>query len=302
MLLKSGKGWGYKELARKAARSYGEDRYELAVVDVRSCLFRYLRTVCTARSLWKKMSCIFRIILKGIEAEMMHTFKEAFMAMRVDATYISSRQLYVFCDETRCSYREHLKIADRVAQKAAALEKLRECMSSYKRDLINVNAIIDVHTAFEGYLITHVEEVCLAYNGIEHVFGVAYTKPGQEDSFESDRLCARFTKEKGSVALLSEDYDCIALFGADLMVLEVVDNKICCVRMSDVMDTFGSSNREDLLYRCLLMGTDYNLGVKGIGPVKVQEIDTHAAREKAEECMSLQSLDIDEVRGFFCVT
>ena len=316
MLLKNGKGSGYKELAKKAERSQkfeiGKDNYELnltggqVVVDVRSCLFKYLRTVCTARSIWKKIHCIFRIILKGIEAEMMHTFKEAFMAIRADATRLSMKTggglLYVFCDERRCPYRERQKIASRIADKTAASERLTAYMNTYKRDLLNVDAIVDMHTAFEGYLITHVEEVCLAFNGIEHALGVPYTKPEQEDNFESDRLCARLAKN--SSIILSEDYDCIALFGADRMVLSDSsenEDKIRYVDMSNVMDAFGSSNREELLYKCLLMGTDYNLGVKGIGPARIQRLDTYAAKQEAEECMLLQSLDIDDVKRFFMI-
>jgi hypothetical protein len=248
--------------------------------------------------LWQKINCIFRIIINGLDSELRHTFDEAFTTIRSDTDKISTSQLYVFPSKTRCPYREHMKISHRIAEMDKASEEFRKCMSDYMKNLLNTRAIISLHAAFEMYLITHVEDICLTYNNVEDVLGVSYIKPEQEDSFESDRLCARIAN---LAPVFSEDFDCVVLFGAKSIILEVRDTTVRYISIDDLLDIFESNSREELLHKCIIMGTDYNIGMIGMGPMRIREIDVHTASNMAAECMLRQSLDISSMRRFFCL-
>ena len=119
----------------------------------------------------------------------------------------------------------------------------------------------------------------------------------EDDSYESDRLCARLDVD----AVLSEDFDCLALFGAQLIIMNAQKDIVSYVALSDLLQTFLSKDRTELVHKCCLMGTDYNLGVKGIGPKTIMKIDADTAQQQAHKCLSMQSIDIDSIEQFFRV-
>ena len=112
-------------------------------------------------------------------------------------------------------------------------------------------------------LITHIEPLCLAYNDTQNQskidFGAESVLSTANHSFESDRLCAVLEVD----AVLSEDFDCVALFGARVMIVSVDHDTASYVALSDVLRTFLCNSRDELVNKCCLMGTDYNLGMKG---------------------------------------
>lgn len=305
MELKSWKGSGYKELARstRARECHASERpFSKIAVDVRSRAFRYVRLNCSERKLWRKISCVFSIILRGIDAEVKSTFDDALESMKGEVEMMCAKgAVYVFCSGTPCPYKEPLR-SYRAKEKAEAREGLDRLLASYKKNVLDVREIVKCHTAFQRYLMTHIEEVCLTYY---HSSGISGSEllpelcvvPGEEDGFEPDRLCATM----GADAILSEDLDCVALFGAKIMVREVSMNTMSYVALSDVIEKFESHTREDVVYRCCIMGTDYNLGIKGVGPVKARKIDLFSLKDNAELCLSSQSIDVEKFIHFLLV-
>ena len=300
-MFKSSKGSGYKELAKRTeARrcDVSERPFQSVAVDVRSRVFRHMRQRLAKRQVWKKVKCVFGIILHGIETEVMLVLEETLSTVRAELDIIGCKAIYVFCSEARCPFREKTKIYERARAASAASKKLGECIERYKKGLLNVETIIICHTAFETYAITHLEDVCLAYNkalSSARLLDSMTIIPDGSNYFESDRLCAQLDVD----AVLSEDFDCVALFGAKIMIVDVVGSSLFYVALSDVLDTFQSQDREDLVYKCCIMGTDYNLGLKRVGPTRIAKIDR--AKEQALQCIFDQSIGIEELLKFFFI-
>ena len=99
--------------------------------------------------------------------------------------------------------------------------------------------------------------------------------------------------------MLSEDYDNLVLFGCDMIVAEAHKKFFVYTSLKDVMATFDSVSRKDAVHKCCLLGTDYNLGLKGIGPVKIKKIDTKKTKELFETCLNAQHLKPDTLYNFF---
>ena len=297
-MFKSSKGSGYKELAKTTkirSCDVSERPFQSVAVDVRSRVFRHMRQRLAKRQVWKKVKCVFGIILHGIETEVMLVLEETLSTVGAELDIIGCEAIYVFCSEARCPFREETKLSERARAASAASKRLGECIERYKKGLLNVEAIIGCHTAFETYAITHLEDVCLAYNKAPRLLDSMTTIPDGSNYFESDRLCAQLDVD----AVLSEDLDCVALFGTKIMIVDVVGSSLFYVALSDVLDTFHSHDREDLVYKCCIMGTNYNLGLKGVGPARAAKIDR--AKEQALQCISDQSISIEELLKFFLI-
>ena len=83
------------------------------------------------------------------------------------------------------------------------------------------------------------------------------------------------------------------------MIQDIHPKFIVYVSLKDTMATFESVRRQDAVHRCCIMGTDYNRGLKGIGPVKVKKIDAKQAKQLFETCMTSQSIKPDKLYDFF---
>ncbi len=110
----------------------------------------------------------------------------------------------------------------------------------------------------------------------------------------------------------SQDYDAL-LFGSNRLVKnlnlsgrrklprrnEYVTIQIELIRLAENLESLGVS-REQLVDMALLIGTDFNEGIKGIGPKKALKlIREHGDLETAQEAANLDLEDVDEVRRIF---
>ncbi|MEF8880680.1 MAG: flap structure-specific endonuclease, partial [Candidatus Nanohaloarchaea archaeon] len=121
--------------------------------------------------------------------------------------------------------------------------------------------------------------------------------PYVQASSEGEAQAAFMSAEKEVYAVGSQDWDCL-LFGTDTMVRNLTSRKTRKtsagkrkkvnqerIELENVLEELNLS-REQLVMLGMLMGTDFNDGVHGIGPKK--------GLEKAREHESLQSLLGDE--------
>ena len=298
-MLNTSKVSGYKTLARKTEFREcisSDNPISELVVDFRSRLFMYIRTKYMNRHLNEKIGSVFRA-MNNLVDEKMHVFNASLALARGNVAMMGvHRCTYVFASPITCPYKEGTKL-EREPVVATRREELDACMQAFRNDMLNMDALDACITALESYIIADLDSVCSVYSGMEWLLvpEAYYAVPGRSDLFESDRLCARLGKTS---AVLSEDFDCIALFGANLMVKEVFRGFFSYTTLSDVMETFGSTTRSNLAERCCLMGTDYNYGLKGIGPVKAVKIDSLKASELWITCISAQSIPLKAFRNF----
>ena len=317
----------YKSLARKTpVRECGiaEEAVSEVVVDFRSRLFRYMRLVYSNRGQTERALSVFRTMRdirttgdvftekrRVFDAALASTVKEAERMRALKCTY-------VFPSTERCPHR-----VERPSESEKKLDDLRERISEYRRDMFDIDALDRCALALESYLMSDFDRLSKMHAGSERFLNLGqrsepslrfavlperqqrgsgttrlYVAPDESDSFESDRLCARMSGGIG-VAVMSEDHDVVALFGADMMITEVHRNFFVYSSLRDTMETFGCANRRDLIHKCCIMGTDYNRGLRGVGPVKARKIDAAKAKELFETCTSAQSVLPDVLHKFF---
>ncbi|MCL2712695.1 MAG: flap endonuclease-1 [Methanomassiliicoccaceae archaeon] len=118
---------------------------------------------------------------------------------------------------------------------------------------------------------------------------------------------------KGDVwASASQDYDSI-LFGAPTLVRNMTitgrrkiqgkdqykDVKIELIECSDLFSEIGIT-REQLVDMCILMGTDFNKGIQGIGPKKgLKLIKTYGCLENVMKHLNEHIENYEEIRNIF---
>jgi len=118
---------------------------------------------------------------------------------------------------------------------------------------------------------------------------------------------------KGDVwAAASQDFDSI-LFGAPTLVRNLTvtgrrkvpgrdqyrDVKTELIECNGFLSELGVT-REQLVDACILMGTDFNPGIDGIGPKKgLKLIKTHGTLEKAMEHLGEEIENYEEIRNIF---
>jgi flap endonuclease-1 len=110
----------------------------------------------------------------------------------------------------------------------------------------------------------------------------------------------------------SQDHDAL-LFGSTRLVKnlglsgrrklprrnEYVTVRIELIRLAETLESLGVS-REQLVDMALLIGTDFNEGIKGIGPKRALKlIREHGDLETAVEAADLNLENVDEVRRIF---
>ena len=295
----------YKSLARKTpVRECGiaEEAVSEVVVDFRSRLFRYMRLVYSNRDRRERALSVFRTMrdlrMTGeVFTESRRVYDAALaVAVKEAGCMRASKCTYVFPSAERCPHR-----VERTSESEKKLDELRERISEYRRDMFDLDALERCALALESYVISDFDRLSKMHAGSERLLNIGCGEPrvpDESDSFESDRLCARMSGGIG-VAVLSEDHDVVALFGADLVITEVHRNFFVYSSLRDTMDTFGCANRRDLIHKCCVMGTDYNRGLRGVGPVKAKKIDAAKAKELFETCMCHQSIRLGVIYKFF---
>ncbi len=114
-------------------------------------------------------------------------------------------------------------------------------------------------------------------------------------------------------AASSQDYDAL-LFGAPRLVRnlnitgrrkmpgskEYRDVFIEVVELDNVLRMNSLPGREQLIDLCILMGTDYNRGIRGIGPKKgLKLIKEHGTLDRALEAIHETIPDHEQIRDIF---
>jgi flap endonuclease-1 len=131
---------------------------------------------------------------------------------------------------------------------------------------------------------------------------------------EEGEAQAAYMASKGDVwAASSQDYDSL-LFGAPRLVRnlnitgrrkmpgskEYRDIHIEVVELPKVLEANGLKDREQLIDLCILMGTDYNRGIRGIGPKKgLKLVKEQGTLEKALQAIDSSIPDVDVVKEIF---
>jgi flap endonuclease-1 len=97
--------------------------------------------------------------------------------------------------------------------------------------------------------------------------------PWMEAPAESDAQCAHLVQAGKAWAAVTQDWD-IALFGAPRALRNLTMSKTRTPELLDLEAALGAAalTREQLIHAAMLIGTDYNEGIPGIGPVKAVKL------------------------------
>lgn len=262
-------------------------------VDCRSRIFRYIIDVYAKRPIKEKIICVYNLLSHNIQEEKLHVFEKALIYIHDEIKHLElSSCVYIFGSKTLCPFKRKIREFREIRRKDT-WNRLQQCLKQCSKDIFNLDIILECSKAFESYLICCLDTLELLYNKSSFAKTLNIIVPDYHDDFESDKLAAKFDN------VLSYDFDCIALFGAQMMIKEVYPKVIKYVTLPDIMNTFRVTTKEDLIYRCCLIGTDYNLGWKGIGPKYVVKIDKKRLKQMVQSCLTLQSINLDELFAFF---
>lgn len=299
----------YKDVAKKAVTRecmISEKPVGELIVDFRSRLFRYMRLMYTNRTYSERARSVFRTMedlrLTGeVVTEKKRVFAAALIITKKEVEMMEVTSCtYVFASPGECAYKKEKK-KKQIQSLRIRLEELKKRIELYKKNMFDLEALKQCALAIESYIISDLDNISTMYSGREWTLGIKkYRIPTGIDMFESDRLCARLAKEaKVATAILSEDLDDVLLFGTDIIIKEVYKQFFVYVSLKDTMAAFGSVSRKDAIHRCCIMGTDYNMGLKGVGPIKAKKIDTIKAKELFEICLAAQSIKPNNLYNFF---
>jgi len=112
---------------------------------------------------------------------------------------------------------------------------------------------------------------------------------------DGEALCAHICKKGDAYAVATQDYDAL-LFGAPKTLRNLTfagDRELEILDLADVLKNLGIS-REQLIDIGILVGTDFNDGVKGIGPKTALKM-VKSGKLPTEKF----NFDIDEIRKIF---
>ncbi len=112
---------------------------------------------------------------------------------------------------------------------------------------------------------------------------------------DGEALCAHICKKGDVYAVATQDYDAL-LFGAPKTLRNLTftgDRELEMLNLADVLKNLGIT-REQLIDIGILVGTDFNDGVKGIGPKTALKI-VKSRKFPTEKF----NFDIDEIRKIF---
>lgn len=307
-MLNSNRNTEYKKLAKTVKYSecaISEEPFNNLIVDFRSRLFRYIRLVYINRPLKKKITSVFSVINDhNLQTEKKKVFHDALAFTKKEIAVINPKKCtYVFCSSNTCVFKQGIKV-----ERAKTLEKrlndLKSILAEFKLNFFDITILKKCCAALESYIISDIDNICTMYEGLEWSLGIEnYKVPHEVNYYESDKLCADLSANDNlhtnTSVVLSEDFDCVALFGAEFMVIEVFDKFMLYVTLKDVMKAFGVTNRKDMVHRCCLMGTHFNLGMKGIGPIKAKQLDAPKAVELFKSCIRAQNVNQNDIYKFF---
>lgn len=296
-MLNSSWNSGYKQLAYKTPFSdcqICDHPVSTIAVDFRSRLFQYIRLVYINRPIEHKISCMYNILFNNnINQEKLHVFNNALRYTQKEVKTLNIPNcVYIFGSKHTCQFRKPIR-KYRVTKRKLQWTKLQELLQQFSQNLFNLDILIECSNAFDGYLLCCLDQLAQLYINNPLVSQLTIITPDSNDYYESDRLAAKFQ------TVLSYDFDCITLFNAKMMITNVYNKWFEYVTFNDIMKMFKSCTKEELIYKCCLLGTDYNLGWKGIGPYKVTKIEKNKLFLLFQSCLQLQSINIDQLLAFF---
>jgi flap endonuclease-1 len=118
---------------------------------------------------------------------------------------------------------------------------------------------------------------------------------------ESDAQCAHLAQKDAAWAAVTQDWD-IALFGAPRALRNLTLSKTRPPQLLELAPALAAAGltREELVDAAVLIGTDYNEGVAGIGPVKaVTLIRRHGDVHTALKALGAKLPEAERVREVF---
>lgn len=118
---------------------------------------------------------------------------------------------------------------------------------------------------------------------------------------ESDAQCAHLAQGGEAWAAVTQDWD-IALFGAPRALRNLTGSKTRTPEMLDLAASLAAAGltREELVDAAILIGTDYNEGVAGVGPVKaVKLVKKHGTLAGALDALGVAMPHAETVRALF---
>lgn len=118
---------------------------------------------------------------------------------------------------------------------------------------------------------------------------------------ESDAQCAHLAQSGAAWAAVTQDWD-IALFGAPRALRNLTGSRTRTPELLDLAEALAAAGltREELVDAAILIGTDYNAGVPGVGPVKaVKLVKKHGTLAAALDALRLSMPEATTVRGLF---
>ena len=190
------------------------------------------------------------------------------------------------------------EIADRRNEKAKAKASYEK--AKLANDLQNMKKYSIQATTLQNYMIEDVKKLLT-------LMGVPWIQAPSEGEAQAAQMAQRGVCW-GSV---SQDYDSL-LFGSPRLIRNLaisgrrkVPNRDFYVEVSpeliqlkDLLEDLNIS-REQLVDLCILMGTDFNPGIEGIGPKRALKLIRDNGRIEAIKGIDLQLVDIDDIRSIF---
>lgn len=118
---------------------------------------------------------------------------------------------------------------------------------------------------------------------------------------ESDAQCAHLVQADKAWAAVTQDWD-IALFGAPRALRNLTASETRRPELLDLAPALAKAGltREQLVDAAILIGTDYNEGVAGVGPVKaVKAVKAPGGLDAALARFGLDAADVRAVRALY---
>lgn len=118
---------------------------------------------------------------------------------------------------------------------------------------------------------------------------------------ESDAQCAHLARTGKAWAAVTQDWD-IALFGSPRALRNLTGSKTRTPELLDLAASLAAAGltREELVDAAILIGTDYNEGIPGVGPVKaVKLVKKHGDLPGALDALGVAMPRAQEVRDLF---
>ena len=118
---------------------------------------------------------------------------------------------------------------------------------------------------------------------------------------ESDAQCAHLAEAGKAWAAVTQDWD-IALFGSPRTVRNLTLSKTRTPELLDLEAALAAAglSRKQLVDAAILIGTDYNEGVRGVGPVKaVTLVKRHGDAKAALEALGVKMPTLERVRKLY---